>query len=244
RFGNVLASRGSVLHTFSAQIKAKAPVTVTDPEVRRYFMTVEEAIELVIQAGAVGTSGEALVLDMGEPVRIAGVAQRMIAEANESVEVVYTGLRTGEKLNESLFNSNEVDRRPNHPLVSQVEVPPIHPGRVAVLDPSLDPAVLVSRLRELCHSTGLRLDDKPSVLDLSEVELDPGVAERLPGRLLSIARNGRGRECAPREGCCELHRRWGDRDASRRCPSCPPKPQVELAVRIAPSLFPDRAVAD
>ena len=143
RFGNVLGSRGSVFHTFMAQIGGKGPVTITHPEVRRYFMTVEEAIQLVIHAGALGASGEALVLDMGEPVRVVEVAQRMIAEANESIDVVYTGLRQGEKLNEVLFSPDEVDWRPYHPLISHVPVPPLHPGRVASLDPFAPRDVLV-----------------------------------------------------------------------------------------------------
>src|SRR5664280_498355 len=93
RFGNVLGSRGSVLTTFRQQVEAGGPVTVTDPEVTRYFMTIEEAAQLVIQAGAIGDNGEALVLDMGEPVRIADVALQLVAQAPRPVEIVYTGLR-------------------------------------------------------------------------------------------------------------------------------------------------------
>ena len=81
------------------------PVTVTHPDVTRYFMTVEEAVQLVIQAGAIGESGEALVLDMGEPVRIADVARRLADEADRPIEIVYTGLRPGEKLHEVLQGS-------------------------------------------------------------------------------------------------------------------------------------------
>ncbi|MCU1353054.1 MAG: putative polysaccharide biosynthesis protein [Acidimicrobiales bacterium] len=127
RFGNVLGSRGSVLTTFRAQIEAGGPVTVTDPEVTRYFMTVEEAVQLVIQAGALGRAGEALVLDMGEPVRIAEVAQRLIEENERAIEMVYTGLRPGEKLKEVLFGTGEVDERPCHPRIAHVAVPPLDP---------------------------------------------------------------------------------------------------------------------
>ncbi|HVX18456.1 MAG TPA: nucleoside-diphosphate sugar epimerase/dehydratase [Acidimicrobiales bacterium] len=127
RFGNVLGSRGSVLTAFRAQIEAGGPVTVTHPDVERYFMTVEEAVQLVVQAGALGESGEVLVLDMGEPVKIADVAQRLVEQSKRPVRVVYTGLRPGEKLSEVLFSPDEVDRRPKHPMISHVDVPPM-PG--------------------------------------------------------------------------------------------------------------------
>ncbi|MDQ3306390.1 MAG: polysaccharide biosynthesis protein, partial [Actinomycetota bacterium] len=91
RFGNVLGSRGSMLGTFHAQIDAGGPITVTHPEVTRYFMTVEEAVQLVIQAGAIGRDGEALVLDMGQPVAIADVARRLADLAESPVEIIYTG---------------------------------------------------------------------------------------------------------------------------------------------------------
>src|SRR5205823_15011859 len=109
RFGNVLGSRGSVLETFRAQIRAGGPVTVTHPDVTRYFMTVEEAVQLVIQAGAIGRDGEVLVLDMGEPVRIANVAHRLAARSERDVKIHYTGLRGGEKLHEVLLGSGEAD---------------------------------------------------------------------------------------------------------------------------------------
>ncbi|CAN5528518.1 nucleoside-diphosphate sugar epimerase/dehydratase [soil metagenome] len=127
RFGNVLGSRGSVLSSFRAQIDAGGPVTVTHPDVTRFFMTVEEAVQLVVQAGAVGRDGEALVLDMGEPVGIADVAERLIDESGKRIEIVFTGLRPGEKLHEVLFSAHEEGARPAHPLISHVEVPALRP---------------------------------------------------------------------------------------------------------------------
>jgi FlaA1/EpsC-like NDP-sugar epimerase len=125
RFGNVLGSRGSVLTTFREQIAAGGPMTVTDRDVTRFFMTIPEAVQLVIQAGAIGRSGEVLVLDMGEPVRIFDVARRMAAQADGSVEIVFTGLRKGEKLHEELFGAGELDHRPRHRLISHALVPPL-----------------------------------------------------------------------------------------------------------------------
>ena len=127
RFGNVLGSRGSVLESFARQIEEGGPVTVTHPDVTRFFMTIPEACQLVLQAAAVGSGGEALVLDMGAPVKIADVARLLICRAQRNeVEIVYTGLRAGEKLHEELFGSGEVsDCRPSHPLVSHVSVPPL-----------------------------------------------------------------------------------------------------------------------
>ena len=98
RFGNVLGSRGSVLTAFTAQIEAGKPLTVTHPDVTRYFMTVQEAVALVIQAAAIGQDGEALVLDMGEPIRIDAVARHLIDVSGVDLEIQYTGLRQGEKL--------------------------------------------------------------------------------------------------------------------------------------------------
>ena len=125
RFGNVLGSRGSMLGVFEQQVRDGGPVTVTDPEITRYFMTVEEAVALTIQAAAIGAPGEVLVLDMGEPVRIEDVARRMIQQSGEAIRIEHTGLRPGEKLHEVLFGRGEHDSRPNHPLISQVTVPPL-----------------------------------------------------------------------------------------------------------------------
>jgi FlaA1/EpsC-like NDP-sugar epimerase len=124
RFGNVLGSRGSVLTAFRAQIEAGGPVTVTHPDVTRYFMTVEEAVQLVIQAGAIGRGGEAMVLDMGSPVRIDDVARRMVDQAGGRAQIAYTGLRPGEKLHEVLVGDGEDPRSTAHPLISSVDVPP------------------------------------------------------------------------------------------------------------------------
>jgi FlaA1/EpsC-like NDP-sugar epimerase len=134
RFGNVLGSHGSVLHSFAAQIADGGPVTVTHPDVTRYFMTIPEAVQLVLQAAAVGEDGQVLVLDMGEPVRIADVAQYLIAQSEQDIGILFTGLRPGEKLEEDLFGQGETDVRPSHPLISQVAVPPIWPCMVNRLD--------------------------------------------------------------------------------------------------------------
>ena len=127
RFGNVLGSRGSVLTTFAAQIENGGPVTVTHPDVTRYFMTIEEAVQLVIQAGAIGGGGDVLVLEMGEPVRIADVARQLVAQAPRPVEIVFTGLRRGEKLHETLFGHGELGVTGPHPMISHVVVPPLDP---------------------------------------------------------------------------------------------------------------------
>jgi FlaA1/EpsC-like NDP-sugar epimerase len=136
RFGNVLGSRGSVLTSFRSQIETGGPVTVTDADVTRYFMTVEEAVKLVVQAGAAGEPGEVLVLDMGQPVRIGDVAQRLVAASQRSIDIVYTGLRPGEKLHEQLLSHDEVAAPRSHALIFHVQVPPLDANQ-AIADAAL-----------------------------------------------------------------------------------------------------------
>jgi len=153
RFGNVLGSRGSVLPLFRAQIEAGGPVTVTHPEVTRFFMTIEEAVELVIQAGAIGSSGEVLVLDMGDPVEIVEVARRLIAQSGKAIEIEFTGLRNGEKLQEVLMGPEEVSSGRIHPLISHVGVPPVLPATVKELRLPMTDGELIASLSRVAKGS-------------------------------------------------------------------------------------------
>ncbi|MCA1696065.1 MAG: polysaccharide biosynthesis protein, partial [Actinobacteria bacterium] len=159
RFGNVLGSRGSMLTTFQRQIDNGGPLTVTHPEVTRFFMTIEEAVQLVIQAGAIGRDGEALVLDMGKPVVIAEVARLMAAYADRPVSIEFTGLRPGEKLHEVLLAVDEVDVRPAHPLISHVPVPALEPFHARSIDPDNDRLQVVQDLADLASVGDSRWSD-------------------------------------------------------------------------------------
>ncbi|MDQ1667693.1 MAG: hypothetical protein QOH75_3724, partial [Actinomycetota bacterium] len=182
RFGNVLGSRGSVLTSFEAQIAMGGPVTVTHPDVTRYFMTVEEAVRLVIQAGAVGRSGEALVLDMGEPVRIADVARRLIDDSGRDIALEFSGLRPGEKLHEVLLAEGEPDLRPVHDLISHVPVPALAPADVRGLDPRLPAGDLMALCREVAGAS-MRVDagEAPSTAaepDIHDIVRDQSARRR------------------------------------------------------------------
>ncbi|MCF0244509.1 MAG: polysaccharide biosynthesis protein [Bacteroidaceae bacterium] len=123
RFGNVLGSNGSVIPIFQEQIKAGGPLTVTHPDIIRYFMLIPEACQLVLQAGTMGEGGEIYVFDMGKPVRIADLAKRMILLSGaKDIEIRYTGLRDGEKLYEELLNCEENTKPSSHPKIKLATV--------------------------------------------------------------------------------------------------------------------------
>jgi FlaA1/EpsC-like NDP-sugar epimerase len=172
RFGNVLGSRGSVLTSFAKQIAEGGPLTVTDPNVTRYFMTIEEACQLVIQAAAIGDPGEALVLDMGKPVRILDVARQLIEQSGTPVPIEYTGLRGGEKLHEELFGDDEPqDVRPQHPLVSHVPVPPVSDLEVYALPTCGDPDAVRLAMADMCVEVGeaAQMAHAADVVEVDEV---------------------------------------------------------------------------
>ena len=160
RFGNVLGTSGSVIPIFRRQIAKGGPVTVTHPEMTRYFMTVPEAAQLIVQAGALGESGDIFVLDMGTPVKILELAQNMIRlsgrEPDRDIPIEFIGVRPGEKLHEELWAADERGEPTRHPKILRCAAPPVDPGwlddELAELDRLVDAGEmleLVAKLNEL-----------------------------------------------------------------------------------------------
>ena len=156
RFGNVLASNGSVVPLFERQIAAGGPVTVTDPDITRYFMTIHEAASLILQAGAIGRGGEIFVLDMGEPVRIRDLAEKLIQlsglKPHQDIQIVYTGLRPGEKMHEELFYTREELQGTTHPKLLLASSPP---ATLADLQADLEALYRAVEMADIDRARGL-----------------------------------------------------------------------------------------
>lgn len=182
RFGNVLGSNGSVIPLFKRQIEAGGPLTVTHPDITRYFMTIPEACQLVIEAGAMGKGGEVFVFDMGESVKIFEVAKKMIQLSGlvykEDIDIEITGLRPGEKLYEELLTDKESTMSTHHPKIMIAEVPEYDCGvvcsQINELDESLqtnDNVKLVSKIKAIVpefvsnNSEYSKLDVKTEIID-------------------------------------------------------------------------------
>lgn len=171
RFGNVLGSRGSVVPTFKQQIEAGGPVTVTHPEMIRYFMTIPEAVSLILQAGAMADAYGTYVLEMGRPVRITDLARKMIEIMGApNVQIKFIGLRPGEKLKEELFEEGEERKQTEHPMVFRLVSENTSPPEEPDLSELVDAMVLHARGQEAGNSLDFLRQAVPnySVADLPE----------------------------------------------------------------------------
>jgi FlaA1/EpsC-like NDP-sugar epimerase len=188
RFGNVLGSRGSVVLTFKQQIAAGGPVSVTHPEMKRYFMTIPEAVQLVLQGATLSKGGEVFMLDMGEPVRIVDLARDMISlsglEVGRDIDIVFSGLRPGEKLFEEMFAVGEQYERTQHQKIfiaanASSFVPHGLDASILAMEQaasSNDRTAILRALQNLipeyvptsCETPNLSANVKPSLTDASE----------------------------------------------------------------------------
>lgn len=185
RFGNVLGSRGSVVPIFTEQIARGGPVTVTDPEMRRYFMTIPEAVLLVLQAGAMGDNGDVFVLDMGEPVKIVDLARQLIVlsglEPDKDIPIVFTGIRPGEKMFEDILSAEEGTAATSHDRIfishtgASMTSAEINRGlkSLSTAIESGDKKAVVSALRELVQTFRPESNTRP----VREMELQPALAD-------------------------------------------------------------------
>ena len=183
RFGNVLGSSGSVVPIFKRQIASGGPVTVTHEEMTRFFMTIPEAVRLVLQAGRLGEGGEIFVLDMGEPVRIVDMAREMIRlsglEPDRDIKIVFSGVRPGEKLHESLFNEGEEVVGTTHPKISRAVRRPLPRGflkqelekiRGALLESDIETAVRVAH--GIARVEARQVEDATTAAEVAAVAAD------------------------------------------------------------------------
>jgi len=181
RFGNVLNSNGSVVPLFKEQIAKGGPVTVTHPEISRYFMTISEASQLIMQAAVLGSGGEIYVLDMGEPVKITYLAEQLIRlsgkEPGEDIQIVYTGLRPGEKLFEQLFHELEPYEQTQHEKIFLAHPreagwddlsPELHEAELAVkrYDTKALQEILLRLVPELARKSAGAQPDSPKVVSI------------------------------------------------------------------------------
>jgi FlaA1/EpsC-like NDP-sugar epimerase len=181
RFGNVLGSRGSIIPLFKAQIARGGPLTITHPEMRRFFMTIPEAVYLVLQAASMGRGGETFVLNMGEPVRILDLAQDLIRlsglEPGRDIEIVFTGTRPGEKLTEELWEAGTPLARTSHPDIFRLASPELlnSPGlhaaveRLSTASGNSDTGAILQILTESVPGASIREPAPQPVLDDSSL---------------------------------------------------------------------------
>ncbi|MGH2935884.1 MAG: UDP-N-acetylglucosamine 4,6-dehydratase family protein, partial [Gaiellaceae bacterium] len=191
RFGNVLNSSGSVIPTFRRQIERGGPVTVTHPDMTRFFMTIPEAVSLVVQAGAIGGRGQIFVLDMGEPVKIVDLATNMVrlsgheprlpgedATGPQDVRIVFVGSRPGEKIHEELWSEAEAVGETEHPKIKRLSRPPIDAGWLAAqlrgleeLADEGDTLEVVAKLGAIVRNPTREAMGSPAALPRSEASL-------------------------------------------------------------------------